>query len=264
MLITSLLIAKIAVTLVAVVGLSLIAEHVSPRIAGVLAGFPHGIAIVLYFIGVEQGADFAARAAVFAIAGLSANVVLAYVYHLLCREASWGNLALAALGSVAGFLGFAALLRPLGLGPAAGALITLATLAAVRMLLRSEAEFRLADRPRIRPGDMLIRAGAAALIVLAITGLAGLVGPGWSGLLAGFPVVTFPFLMIIHIRYGPAPIATIVRNYPFGLTSLVVYTLVVALAFPALGMGWGTLAGFAAATLYLSAIGALRARPAGR
>lgn len=198
--ISSLLIAKIAVTLVAVVGLSLVAERVSPRIAGVLAGFPHGIAIVLYFIGAEQGTEFATRAAVFAIGGLSANVMLAYVYHLLCREASWGNLALAALGSVAGFLGFAALLRPLGLGPEAGALVTLVTLAAVRALLRSQAEARLAARPRIRLSDVLIRAGLAALIVLAITGLAGLVGPGWSGLLAGFPVVTFPFLMIIHIR----------------------------------------------------------------
>jgi hypothetical protein len=258
--ISSLLIAKITVTLVAVVGLSLIAEHVSPRIAGVLAGFPHGIAIVLYFIGVEQGADFAALAAVFAIGGLSANVFLAYVYHRFCRDTAWANLARATLSSVAGFLVFAACLRPLNLGPLAGALVTLAVLAAVRLLLRAEGGGGIVTKPRIRLGDVILRASLAAAIVLTITGLSGLVGPSWSGLLAGFPVVTFPLLLIIHRKHGPAPIATIVRNYPFGLTSLVVYTLAVSLAFPTWGMGWGTVAGFAAATVYLLVAGALAER----
>ena len=85
MLLSGIVLLKIAVTLMVVIGLSWVAEHVSPKLAGILAGYPHGIAIVLYFIGVEQGVDFAARAAIYAIGGLAANVVLSYVYFRLCQ-----------------------------------------------------------------------------------------------------------------------------------------------------------------------------------
>ena len=42
-----------------------------------------------------------------------------------------------------------------------------------------------------------------------------------------------------------------IKHYPAGLGSLLSYTLCVSLAYPVLGLGLGTLAGFAAATLWL-------------
>ena len=51
----SLLLAKIATAIIAVVGLSLVAERVSPRVAGILSGYPLGTAIALFFIGIELG-----------------------------------------------------------------------------------------------------------------------------------------------------------------------------------------------------------------
>ncbi len=44
----SLLLAKIATAIIAVVGLSLVAERVSPRVAGILSGYPLGTAIALF------------------------------------------------------------------------------------------------------------------------------------------------------------------------------------------------------------------------
>lgn len=257
---SGLLIAKILVTLVAVVGLSLIAEHVSPQVAGILAGYPHGIAIVLYFIGLEQGAEFGGHAAMFAVGGLSANAFLAFVYYLLCRSKHWTNVGLAALGSVAGFLAFAAVLKQLSLSAVEAIGFTLVVLFVSGFLLRNIQNSKITTKPKIRLPDMVLRAALAALIVLAITGLAGVIGPDWSGLLSGFPVVTYPFLLIIHAKHGPAPISTIAKNYPFGVVSLLVYTATLSWAFPALGVNWGTLAGFVAATAYLAALSLWKAR----
>ncbi len=251
MMLSTVLLAKIAVTMLAVVGLSLIAEHLSARLAGILAGYPHGIAIVLYFIGIEQGVDFAAKASIYAIGGLGANMLLAYVYHRLCRAPGLGDVLLAAAGGLMAFLAFAALLNRLHISQLTAAAITLAMIAAALLLLRRAVNVKVVKGVGISHLDVLMRALLATAIVLGITGAAGAIGPDWSGLLSGFPVVTFPLLLIIHFHHGPAPIATMVKNYPLGLISLLVFTLTVSLAFPALGMNWGTAAGFAAATLYL-------------
>lgn len=251
MLLSGILIAKIAVTMAAVVGLSLIAEHISARLAGILAGYPHGIAIVLYFIGLEQGVEFAAAASVYAIGGLGANVLLAYVYHRLARAPGLINVLVAMAGSLAAFGVFAAILNQLGIDHLLAGLITMGMIGLVALLVRGQSNVKISPAAGISHLDVLMRALLATAIVLLITGAAKAIGPDWSGLLAGFPVVTFPLLLIIHFHHGKAPIATMVKNYPFGLVSLLVFTVTVSFAYPALGMNRGTAAGFAAATLYL-------------
>ncbi len=256
-----LLLVKLAVTMVAVVGLTLVAERISARAAGILAGFPHGIAIVLYFIGVEQGAEFAARAAGFATAGLAGNVVLAWIYARLAMRLGRGigAVAGAALGGVAAFLAVAGGLKLISPGPLLAPLITLAAIVLVWLLVRREFG-QEAARPPVRVSELLVRAAIAGAIVVLITGLAGLLGSTWAGLLAGFPVVTFPVLVIMHWRHGPAPVAGIVRHYPFGIMALLIYTLVASRSFSALGMGWGTLVALAAAAGWLALASSLKAR----
>ncbi|HGG06759.1 MAG TPA: hypothetical protein ENK28_14970 [Aliiroseovarius sp.] len=249
---SSLILVKIIVTMVAVVGLSLVAERISTRLAGVLAGFPHGIAIVLYFIGVEQGAEFAAQAAQFATAGLGANVVLAYTYARLSRGRGPGQAAWAALGAIAAFLGVAFVIVLIQPGPALSVILTMLAIAGVRLLLTFMPVDASAVMTSVRPGELVLRALLAAAIVVLITGLAALLGPGRAGILAGFPVVTFPLLLILHARHGAVFVRRVVRHYPFGILSLVVYTLTASWGFSTLGVGWGTLAGLGAALAYLS------------
>ncbi len=256
----SLLIAKILVSVAAVVGLSLVAEHVSPRVAGVLSGYPLGTAIALFFIGVENGSGFAATAARHTLLGFAASLVLVYGYFLASRriapvEARGGpRYAALAGGSVLGigaFLATSAMLSPWQLPLWANlALPALAIVLAIR-LFRRIPNTRIEQRVRFTQGVLLVRASISAAIVLLITGVADAVGPGWAGLLSAFPITLFPFLVIMHLSYGAAPVYTIIKNYPFGLGSLLVYALSVSYSYPALGVAWGTLAAFAAATAYL-------------
>ncbi len=253
---------KLAVTMAAVVGLSLVAERLSARLAGVLAGFPHGIAIVLWFIGREQGAAFAAEAAGFATAGLAANVVLAHVHARLAGRLgdSPAAVVVAALGGVGAFLASAALLRLIAPGPWAGAAMTLAAIAVVHLLLRSGGAAAGLARPETRLTELLARAALAGGIVVLITAAAAWLDPRWAGLLAGFPVVTFPLLLILHTRHGSGAVGAVVRHYPFGLLALLVFTLTVRWSFAAVGIDRGTLIGLAASLAYLALASAAQAR----
>ena len=78
---TVLLLYKISITMLAVLGLSFVAEKVSARLAGLLSGYPIGTAIILHFYGLEYGSQFAADAAIFNLCGLFASQCFAYTYY---------------------------------------------------------------------------------------------------------------------------------------------------------------------------------------
>ena len=48
---------KLLVSVILVLTLSAVAEHISPRAAGLLAGYPAGAAITLFFIGLDVSPD---------------------------------------------------------------------------------------------------------------------------------------------------------------------------------------------------------------
>jgi hypothetical protein len=256
--ISLLLAIKIGISMAIVIGLSLVAERASPRLAGLLAGYPHGVAIVLFFIGLEQGSDFAAHAAIYAIAGLAANVTLAFVYSLACRY-SKAHLIAAPLLSLAAFLALAAMLNMLETNTVTALVTAVVFVFMAGFLLRRGIDVQI-RAGRLSYGALLLRAVLATVIVLAITGGARAMGPQWAGLFSSFPIVTFPLLLIVHFTHGKAPVQTMIRNYPTGLGSLIVYASSVSIAYPALGIYLGTLAGFVAATAYLWGFTALMRR----
>jgi len=242
---------KILVSIAAVVGLSLVAEHVSPRVAGILSGYPLGSAIALFFIGIEQGAEFAAQAASHTLAGFSASLVLAGAYWLGSRGLSRWHLPAAALSGVVGFLLASALLNQLPLALLSGGVLTLVTIVACTWLFRSIPNALVGARVRFSHGVLLFRALMATATVLLITGLASWIGPAWAGLLSAFPITLFPFMLIIHYSYGKPQVYTVIRNYPVGLWALAIYAVTIHFAYPSLGVGLGTLVGFAMASVYL-------------
>lgn len=74
-----------------------------------------------------------------------------------------------------------------------------------------------------------------------------------AGLLAGFPFTMYPLLVLMHFGYGPAMVTIMIKHYPVGPGSLMVYAAVVALSYAPLGIYRGTALGFVVATIYLPA-----------
>lgn len=247
----ALLLTKITVSVAMVLGLTALAERVSPRVAGVVSGYPLGVALALVFVGIENGAPFAARSAVYTTAGFCASLALVYAYQWAALRVARGQVPLAALASVLVFLAASALLRQIPFGLASAAALTGCAILLCRVRLRRIENSRIERRIRLTFAALAIRSLAAAGAVVAITGAAHLIGERWTGVLAAFPVTLFPFLVIIHATYGRAHALTVIKNFPAGMGSLLTYAMAVALTYPRWGVALGTALSFLLATGYL-------------
>lgn len=245
--------AKLAVSIGMVLGLGAIAVRVSPRVAGLLAGYPLGTAIALFFIGLELSPGFAAESAVHTLAGFTATLALGGGYLLAGRRPGLpGVLGGTAAGLVA-FLAVSLVLTRVEFDRLTGTLTTLVAIAAFTWLYRRVPDSVARPAGGFSWAALTVRALLAAAIIFVITALAHVLPAAWAGVMAAFPVTLYPFLVILHLTQGPGPVATVIKHYPMGLGALLCYALCISFAYPALGLAPGTLAGFTVATLWLLA-----------
>ena len=101
---------------------------------------------------------------------------------------------------------------------------------------------------------LLFRASLAALIILGITGAANLVPPSLGRAVQRLSLHRFSAGADHSQHLWTEQAHTIIKNLPTGLWALVLYTLTISFAYPRWGIYWGTLAGFAVATVYLLAL----------
>jgi hypothetical protein len=249
---------KITVTILVVTGLSIIAERVSPRAAGILSGYPLGTAITLFFIGLEQGAAYAGESAVYAVAGMLPLMCFFYAYYLVSSRVREQAILAASAAAMVVLLAIDYFLQMVDLTPATSLLIAVASITGFRWVFKKIPNTRIAERLRLGLKVLLFRASLAALVIVVVTGAARLVPPEWAGLFSAFPSTVFPLVLIIHHTYGAEQAHTIIKNFPTGLWALVLYCVTISFAYPALGIYWGTLVGYAVATVYLLTFAAVQ------
>lgn len=246
------LISKLAVTVVLVLLLSLVAEYVSPKMAGFLAGYPLGAAIALFFIGLENTPEFASDSAVYTLIGLVATQSFVYCYYRSTIALEKFSIPAASLCGIAGYflvvwgLHYISVSRFLAVG------IPVASVFVFIYLFRDIQNVTIEDRITLTAGILFLRALLAAGIIVIITGLAKSVGPRWAGLFSAFPITLFPLILIIHVTYDRQHVHTIIKNFPRGLGSLIIYALSVSIVYPVFGIYFGTSISLLAATGYLA------------
>lgn len=245
--------AKIAVSVGMVLGLGVIAVRVSPKIAGLLSGYPLGTALALFFIGLEISPTFAAESAVHTLAGFTATMALGAGYWLCGRQQGIKGVLTGTAGAIAVWFIVSLILAQFSFTRLTGTLVTLCAIVFFTWVFRHIPDSVATTRQPFSWGALSLRALLATLIIFTITSLAHWVPPAWAGTLAAFPVTMLPFLLILHISQGPAPTATVIKHYPMGLGSLLSYALCVSYTYETLGIALGTLAGFGVATLWLLA-----------
>ncbi len=246
---------KIAASILIVVSLSMIAERVGPRAAGILSGYPLGAAITLFFIGMEIGPDFAARSAMFTAAGLASTVafVTGYLMGLgwARRFSAIPGIGIALFPAVAAYGLSAWILSSIQINWASAILIAVTSIALAMRGFRTIADTAIDIKIQMRFSVTVARGAFAALVILVITTAAQVVGPQWAGLFSAFPSTMMPLLVIVQFTHQPAHVRTIIKNVPRGLQSLLIYAVIVAATYDRLGIISGTLLGYAGATLYL-------------
>lgn len=246
---------KMGTAVLMVVVLSLLAEAVSPGFAGIISGFPLGAAVSLFFIGLEVGPGFAAQCALYTALGLIASLVFAYGYYrcsLLVGSLSRGSAVLSAsTAGIAAYFLAAWGLHFLEASPVLSLLLPTGAICLFHQLLRHVEGRKIEQKVRWTVRVILLRAFFAACVVVLVTSTARIVGPGWAGLFAAFPMTVLPLLAILHYTYGASSVHGVLRSFPVGLGALVVYTLGVSICYPLYGIYLGTLAAYGFATLYL-------------
>ena len=255
---------KVGVSVLVVVGLSLLAERVGPRAAGVLSGYPLGAALSLFFIGVEIDPAFAARSAVFTAGGLTATLAFAAGYLMGLRGAEKRRriaaMAFSILPALVAYSAAAVVLAAVPLRWYSAPVVAMTGLFLAERAFARVSDAGVPAKTPFRLSVALVRGAFAALAIVSITAAAHAVGPGWAGLFSAFPITMLPLLAIVQFSHPPAQVRAILKNVPRGLGSLLVYVLVVAAAYPSLGVAKGTLLAYAAATAYLVAVEWLRRR----
>ena len=175
-----------------------VARRLGHRAGGLVGGLPVVAGPILLIYGVEQGEAFAAQAARGAVLGIVSLVGFCLAYALTARHHS--TAAALAAGWAAfglGTLAFVGVTPPLALSTA----LTLAVVAAGTFALH-----RLT--PPTEPGepgpDLLVwRLAVTAVLVLALTGVAGSLSAHLAGLLAPFPIITAVLAGFTQAHTGP-------------------------------------------------------------
>ncbi len=242
---------KVIVTVGLVLILSIIAEYISPRAAGILAGYPLGAAIALFFIGVEMGTEFASNSAVYTMIGLVATQSFVYFYFKSALLFERWNILISSIFAVIGYSVVIWILHFVNINKYLAILIPIISVFLFAYLFREIKNVTIQEKIKLSFKIIVLRAVMAALIILFITGVARLVGSTWAGLFSAFPITLFPLILIIHVTYAKEHVYTIIKNFPLGLGSLIVYALTVSIVYPAYGIYLGTVISLTAATVYL-------------
>ncbi|MBM9512069.1 hypothetical protein [Desulfogranum marinum] len=247
---------KIGLSALMVLGITWIAERLSPRFAGVLLGFPLGMGLSLFFIGLEQGTLFASQSALWSIQGVVAAVVFCLVYSSTAAMSATLsrllNITLSILTSLSAYFATAFMIMQ-GIPSEMWLrhLLVLLTLAVTAVLFRFSASGVKKRKIRLTPLILCYRAFAAAAIILLVTGTAAIVGPRWSGLFSAFPTTILPTAVILHIHYGPTVMGPLFRELPQGMLALILFACCIHLLYPLTGVYTGIFLSYLASACYL-------------
>lgn len=201
------------------------ARRWGPRIGGWLNALPMVAGPVLFFLALEQGDRFLARAATATLAGLVGVAVFALAYAWASLRASWRASLLA------GWLAFGTTTLALQLvawRPEAAFLTAVGGFLGVRALLPPPGP--AATPVPAPPWDLPARMASAVVLVLGITGAAARLGPGLSGALTPFPVATAILLAFTHAQQGRAAAIAFLRGFLPAMAAFAIFCLVLALA----------------------------------
>jgi hypothetical protein len=210
-----------------VVGASLAARRYGVWIGGLIGGLPVVAGPILLVYALVHGRAFAAGAAAGTLLGVVSLAAFVVVYARLAGHLFWGASMLAGwLTFGLATLVFSAVSVPAG---AALALAGAGLLVALAWLPQPGPDAQAQARPPA--WDLPLRAGCALALVLALTAVAGWLGPQLSGLLAPFPVITTVLATFTHAQRGTDELLRLLRGMlrGFGAFSLFCFTLAVSL-----------------------------------
>ncbi|RNF34350.1 hypothetical protein [Paracoccus methylarcula] len=224
------LLVRIAATAAIVIGVTLAAEHLGPKIGGALAGLPIVIGPAFFFLIREQSQAFSADAAAASLTSLAATqaFLLGYVAVAARSRAAIGAAIFAWVIS-------ALLLSLLPASPWMGLLIFTLSMLAVRRLAVHFVRPHGVARAKGTYMLLILRGLAAGLLVGVVTFAADRLGPVWAGFLIAYPIGLTVISVTIHQRLGAEIAISTLHAIMLGISSLAAFSFVLSVTLSSLG-----------------------------
>ncbi len=202
---------------------SLVGRRWGPVVSGWLVGLPLTSGPIALFLALGLGDTFAAKAAQGSLAGLISLAAFSLIYNWLSLSVHWLGCML--LGWCAFFV-VTFLLQFVNI-PLLVMFILVICCLALTLKLSTE---KPRDVPSIKPvaWDIPLRMIIATAFVLTLTGLATLLGPRLSGLLAPFPIYATILAVFTHRVLGAYSARCLLRGVITGAFSFAIFFLTIA------------------------------------
>jgi hypothetical protein len=225
----------------ALIGLvSLAGRRWGPAVSGWLAGLPLTSAPVILFLALDQGTAFASIAAHSTLFGLVSQGGFCLAYSWFSLRAGWPGSILA--GWIV-FFALTIILVHIVLPLLLSFVVAIACLTIVLILLSGTPNPGVVTNPP--PWETPLRMLVAAAFVVGLTGIASLLGPQLSGLLAPFPMFATILAVFTHHYQGAAASRRLLQGVIAGSFTPAVFFLVISLFL----WSWGIAAAFGLALL---------------
>lgn len=248
--------AKLLLAPACVVAVSLAGRRWGVAVAGILGGLPVVAGPILVVLTLVHGREFGSEAAAGTLLGLAALTLFVVTYG----RASERNGPIPSL--FAGWFAFllgVALLQLIEVPPGVSLAFVAACFAVGLALLPAPAATPTAV-PAPPWWDLPARALAALALVVALTAASGALGPGLSGLLAPFPIVTSVLAVFTQAHGGFRQVRVLLRNFLVGFYGFAAFCFVLASTLDSLSGPAAFSAALAAALAVQATLFVLRSR----
>ena len=254
----ALLATKLFLAPLCVIAVSLAGRRWGVAVAGVLGGLPVVAGPILLVLTLIHGRSFGAAAAAGTLLGLTALTAFVVVYGRIAPSSPPAATVVAGWTAFLGGVALLTLIHP----PPLGALILVGIGFAVGIGLLAAPRRPLAPSGTLPWWDLPARGGAALVLVVAVTGASGALGPHLSGLLAPFPIVTSVLAVFTHAHSGTDQVRVLLRNFLVGFYGFAAFCFMLAITLNSLGVVAAFSVALAAALAVQTVTFAIRSRPA--
>jgi hypothetical protein len=219
----NLLALKLILTPLFVGGATLVARRFGPRVGGWLVALPLTSGPVTFYLTLEQGTGFAARAAQATLLGQISFAAFCLTYRWLSLRSGWLG---SWFGSWSAFFILTFVLQQVSL-PLPLAFISVMGVLLLTLLLLPDPQDQIVKTSHPAwdlPGRILV----ATAFVLLLTGTAAFLGPRLSGLLLPLPIYATVIAIFTHHTYGAAAAWQVLRGVVVGSFAYALFFLLIA------------------------------------
>ncbi|GAA4399420.1 hypothetical protein GCM10023187_11200 [Nibrella viscosa] len=206
---------------------TLVSRRWGNKVGGLIASLPWVAGPILLFFILEQGKGFGVQSVRGILTGIVAWVCFTYSYAWLSTKMSWPvtvSVAYLVYVGVAWLINFVNINLAVSYG--------LAVSSALLALRYFPATAMSAIAVRRLPFDIPLRMLVATLFVVAVTWLANMLGPAWSGILTPFPIMTSILAIFTHHLQGSGPTILILRGLLIGVLGFTTFFFLQAFFLP--------------------------------